>query len=312
MDDDLTSRLLRRRPIGTHRMLSISAGQTQHGEREEYLSEVSILRVFRAVALATTIAVAALLTLAAAPAAAKPLTWSLTPVQPVPQDGVPSEISGESCPGTNLCVAVTVTGDILTSTDPSGGVSDWSESDVDGVVGIDAVSCPTTGLCVADDASGDILTSTDPGTSGVGNWTITPVGWTGVSISCQSTALCLAGDENGNIYESVDPTGGMSAWAGVHVDSRPVISLSCPLSTLCVGGDDNGNVLVSDNPAGQSWTLEHVDAVDPITSMGCTPDEVCVGTDLNGDVVTTDNPNAAGGDWQVTQIDATSGSGIQL
>ena len=155
------------------------------------------LRAFRAAALSATIAGAILLAVAATPAGAKPLTWSLTSVQPVPEYGVPSEISGESCPGTNLCVAVTESGDILTSTDPSGGVSAWNESDVDGDIGIDAVSCPSTTLCVADDARGNILTSTDPGTSGVGSWAIAPVGWTGVSISCESTTLCLAGDENG-------------------------------------------------------------------------------------------------------------------
>ncbi len=160
------------------------------------------LRALRVAASSATIAGAILLAVAATPAAAKPLTWSLTSVQPVPEYGVPSEISGESCPVANLCVAVTESGDILTSTDPSGGASAWNESDVDGDIGLDAVSCPSTSLCVADDASGNILTSTDPGTSGVGSWAIAPVGWTGMSISCESMTLCLAGDESGNIYES--------------------------------------------------------------------------------------------------------------
>jgi hypothetical protein len=248
---------------------------------------------------------------ASAATAAKTVSWAVTAVQPLPEYGVPSEISGESCPDSDLCVAVTFTGDVLTSTDPTGGPSAWAVSDVDGAVGIDAVSCPGTDLCVAVDGEGDVLTSTDPGASGVGTWIITSVGWSGVSISCQSVSLCVAGDEQGDIYLSTDPTGGASAWTGVHVESRPVISMSCPQTTLCVGGDDNGNVVVSTDPTGQSWTVESVDAVDPVTSMSCTTGDVCVGTDLNGDVLTTNTPDTTGG-WTVTQIDTNGSNGVQF
>jgi hypothetical protein len=139
--------------------------------------KVSTAHSLKAVALAG-IAFAAILLVPGSVSAASPesLSWTVTAVKPVPKYGVPSEISGESCPSANLCVAVTVTGDVLTSTDPTEGASAWTVSDADDAIGIDALSCVGSDLCVAVDTEGDVLTSTDPGTSGVGSWTITPVG----------------------------------------------------------------------------------------------------------------------------------------
>ena len=79
-----------------------------------------------------------------------------------------------SCPSADLCVAADDDGDVVTSTDPTGGASAWTVTNVDGAKFIMDVSCPSAGLCVGVDNDGDVVTSTDP-TGGASAWTVTSV-----------------------------------------------------------------------------------------------------------------------------------------
>ena len=61
-----------------------------------------------------------------------------------------------------LCVAVDSDGNVVTSTNPTGGTSAWKMANPDGTNFLTAVSCPTASECVAVDGSGNTLISTNP------------------------------------------------------------------------------------------------------------------------------------------------------
>ena len=75
----------------------------------------------------------ATLTSPVALAAGSPLTWGA----PVLVDhqapfGNPDPLYGVSCPSSGLCVAVDRAGNVVTSTNPTGGAAAWTVTDVDG------------------------------------------------------------------------------------------------------------------------------------------------------------------------------------
>src|ERR1019366_9950291 len=85
-------------------------------------------------------------------AAGSPLTWSAPErVDHQPPFGYPTPLGGPSCPSSGLCVAVDNRGNLVTSSNPTGGAAAWTVTDVDGSNGLDGVSCPSSGLCVAVD-----------------------------------------------------------------------------------------------------------------------------------------------------------------
>lgn len=86
-------------------------------------------------------------------------------------------VTGVSCPSTSLCVAVDNNGDVVTSTNPTGGAADWTVTYLEPAA-LTGLSCPTSGLCVAVDQAGNVITSSDP-TGGPAAWTVTPVDGSG-------------------------------------------------------------------------------------------------------------------------------------
>jgi hypothetical protein len=81
-----------------------------------------------------------------------------------------------SCPTEHFCaltVSGSVTAQILTSANPTGGRRDWRAAHFSWErtnLAFSSVSCPSVRLCVAGDAWGDIFTSTHPGRRG---WRLT-------------------------------------------------------------------------------------------------------------------------------------------
>jgi hypothetical protein len=81
-------------------------------------------------------------------------------------------ITGISCPAANRCLAVDNNGDVITSTEPTGGAGAWQIENVLPYVpkpgyeptlnGMFAVSCPSVGFCAIAAADGTVLTNTDP------------------------------------------------------------------------------------------------------------------------------------------------------
>ena len=122
-----------------------------------------------------------------------------------------------------FCVAVDDTGDVLTSSNPSGGASAWSSVDVDGSNYLSGISCPSAGFCVAVDDAGDVLTSSNP-SGGASAWSSVDVDGSNYlsGISCPSAGFCVAVDQAGDVLTSSNPAGGASAWSIATVDAGNV------------------------------------------------------------------------------------------
>jgi FKBP-type peptidyl-prolyl cis-trans isomerase len=180
-----------------------------------------------------------LLTPGAVYATTSPLTGPWVPELAV--SGPDDRLRGISCPDVGFCAAVMVdtpdatatdpgnpTSDVLISTQPLGGATTWSRTEVtqeSDDVALSTIACPSSRLCVVGGSDGE-----------VGSW----------------------------IETSTDPTGGSSAWSGGALDqsigaSGPgeyaLIDLGCATTEFCVGFLEDQQVKVSDDPAGgfQTW-----------------------------------------------------------
>ena len=150
-------------------------------------------------------------------------------------------------PSTSLCVAVDDGGNVVTSTDPTGGAAKWTVTNVDGAVRALGVSCPSTTLCVAADDGGGVETSTDP-TGGADKWTFASFG-VGDAPSAVSCGLDRALRRHRLLRQRrhVDESDGRTgAWKVTNVDSAdPLTAVSCASATQCVAVDEVGNALTS-------------------------------------------------------------------
>lgn len=72
----------------------------------------------------------------------------------------PNFVHGVSCPSSGLCVAVDDSGNVVTSSNPTGGAAAWRVTNVDGTNSLRAVSCPSIALCFAVDSLGNVLIGT--------------------------------------------------------------------------------------------------------------------------------------------------------
>jgi hypothetical protein len=89
-------------------------------------------------------------------------------------------------------------GNIVTSTQPTGGARAWRVTRVDPHHVLYGVSCGSTALCVAADSAGNVVTSTNP-TGGPSSWKLTSVDSNAFfGVSC-GPALCAAADDAGNV-----------------------------------------------------------------------------------------------------------------
>jgi hypothetical protein len=227
--------------------------------------------------------------------------------------GVRNTMEDVSCLAGPLCVAVDNNGNVVTSTNPAGGPSAWTSTEIDGSNVINAVSCIAGPLCVAVDADGNILTSADP-TGGVSAWTVTDVdGATAIGgISCVAGPLCVAGDADANALTSFEPAGGALAWSSVALGAASFDPVSCASVSLCVGLDRGyGTFVSSSDPAGGSgaWTDEGNLLYTP-AAVSCVSTSLCVLVS-GGEVLTTTDPFTTPtedpGAWTATRVEPLSG-----
>jgi|GEM_PF-1735924 len=260
-------------------------------------------RRFWIAAFVGTLLACGLLATAGPALAASPLRWA----SPVPIDSQPPftasvAITGVSCPSVGLCVAVDGVGDVLASTDPTGGTGAWARTKV--TEGFDGVSCPSAELCVAV-GNGVLAASADP-TGGAGVWRVASVSRHLKAVSCASVSLCVATDGHGDVWASTNPTGGADAWSEVHVDEEALGGVSCPSVKLCVavGSEYGGDVVTSTDPAGGTgaWTVTDVDSGHTLYDVSCSSEGLCVATDNNGDVLTSTDPTGGASAWSSTHI----------
>ncbi len=255
--------------------------------------------------------------------------WNVTNVDgSVGPDSNGPRLTAVSCPSSGLCVAVDSGGNVVTSTNPTGGATAWKVTHLSVDI-LTAVSCPSSSLCVAvgerAGAGGNVVTSSDP-TGGVAAWTVTqvqglppfvPSGNVLSSISCSSNTFCVAGDYLGNLLMSTNPAGGATAWKVTHKGGAQctlsetgalcaVTAVSC-VSALCVATDYQGNMVTSANPGAgvAAWRATHLNTSTYLTSVSCTSTTLCVGVDNSGKVFSSSNPNGGAAAWKAASVDST-------
>jgi hypothetical protein len=164
-----------------------------------------------------------------------------------------SPLVAVSCPSVSFCVATDASGDVLTSTDPSGSASAWkiTHAVVPASNSFSALSCPSVTFCVAVTRHGDVVTSTDP-TGGARAWKITRLDGSTMldSVSCASRDFCIVGGLSETVFVSHNPAGGSSAWTQVRVTAQgteAMVALSCPSTRFCVGVDGGDGVHIYTN-----------------------------------------------------------------
>ncbi len=268
--------------------------------------------------------------LAASPAAAAGpgLVWSSPKM--VDAEGA---ILDMDCPNSKLCVGVDQSGDVVTTTIPTGSAADWSLANVLNR-SLSAVSCASGSLCVAVTDNecppstlcpevvepGAVVTSTDP-TGGSAAWSAAPIGGTGRLHDVDCTAgLCAALDINSQILTSPNPTGGSGAWSVADVAGSGTLELkgiSCPSASLCVavgremralGGGfsiEEDVVLTSANPTGGAgaWQKTYLELDSKLSAIDCPVTTFCLAVDESGQAWSSTDP--AGGDaaWAKRYID---------
>jgi hypothetical protein len=241
-------------------------------------------------------------------------------------DGRDTHLLGVSCPTASLCVAVSgeryTSGKVLTSTDPTGGASAWTVTQLDESLDLRGVSCGTPTLCVAVGQQGRLLFSTNP-TGGASAWAElgTPGGPGHLqAISCATTVLCVAGNAGGNLLTSTSP-GAASSWREANGGaSVQVTDASCLPSRQCVAVDNNGDVIASTDPtaAGNTWWRERlIPYVEPASELelplnglfgvSCSSISFCALVAADGQIFTNTDPFA-----QPSAVTKRSGKGRKV
>jgi hypothetical protein len=194
-----------------------------------------------------------------------------------------------SCPSASLCVAGDWDGDVVTSSNPTGGSDAWSVTHVDsnlvsgGTVGkptqaeIVSVSCPSESLCFASDGVGEVLTSQNP-TGGASAWrssratprvpapTPGPDLTSPISLTCPTVSLCAGLYSPTEVALTYQPLSGVE-WERVAVDpTRELNAISCPTASLCLAVDRTGDVIV-----GRLAPSTHVTAGPPASPTRPSP-----------------------------------------
>ena len=231
-------------------------------------------------------------------------------------------IDGVSCPSVSFCAAADDDGNVMTSTDPTGGTSKWTPpADIDANFPLAGIACPSSGFCVAIDVYGQVLTSTNPA-GGAGAWSA-PADVDGTtrlqSVSCAGTGLCVIGDSAGHLLASTDPGGGATKWSAPFAPvtgEGAITGISCPTTAFCAAATDDGRILTSTTPAGgagawsQAVQVMSINTVPPggarLTSISCPASNFCAAVDGQGYVATSSSPTTSS--WTHTnQIDTNQG-----
>jgi hypothetical protein len=233
-------------------------------------------------------------------------TWG-QPVQVDPSPTPPNQyaidagytLTSISCPYTSMCAAGDTQGNIVYSTNPTGGAGAWAVKSVDPGHVINGVSCPSFGECVAVDNAGNVIVAIGSSASNQkavnANWTVSHVDGNNsiLSISCFNY-LCAAGDSAGNILTNTDVgTTGWQITSNVTSTSSsrgiPAIgAISCGYTNFCVALN-GGYAITSTNPTGGSgaWHNGRIDQLGLIqagslTGINCISQTVCVAVDSAG------------------------------
>lgn len=223
-----------------------------------------------------------------------------------------------SCPSAHFCAVTawgSITADILTSANPTGGRRTWHVthfgSDETNFAFSD-ISCPSPRLCVASDAWGNIFTSTHPRRRGWRHAVVKGPGANGFdarNLSCPSTRLCVSVSVAG-IASSNRPAGGGRTWtvSPLPAPLGGVGTVGCSPS-LCVAGDLADNLLVSRTPAAgaAAWGRFNLgQGYNTLESISCPSSDLCVAGDNAGNIISSSNPGDGAAGWTARALPAMS------
>lgn len=231
------------------------------------------------------------------------------------------DFAGVVCPAVDLCLASSG-GELVTSTDPTGGIDDWTAASVPGGVDIGVPACVSTELCVAfgylasDPADLYEAFSTDPG-GGASTWSAVDLGysWSDLassSIACASVSLCLGIVPPDSLIQSTTPSAGIDSWTPSAslsaANGAPVYGITCPTTTLCAALDA-GAVLTSTDPSAgaSSWSVTG-DLISPtdyvggsLDSLTCAPETAFCAFDDDGGVWSSTDAAGGTGTWSTDE-----------
>lgn len=209
-------------------------------------------------------------------------------------------LTGISCPAVSFCAASDRQGSVLTSTDPTGGRSAWTQTQLP-ISQLNAIACPDAGLCVAA-GNGQLMVSTGP-TSGASAWQPVPLADAFSSVACASRNLCVAvgGDQIATSSDPADP----SSWTLGSITAGGLDGVACPSATLCTataGTGVSGDVVTSTDPAAgaATWSAGPLDSGHNLFGIACGSPAFCITGDGNGGVFTTANPAGGASAWSET------------
>lgn len=237
-----------------------------------------------------------------APAAHAP-AWHISHVAPAPSadELYPSvRVTGLSCPGAALCVAVDNRGDVLTSTDPGGGAPAWATTAVDGTIPLTGLSCSSPQFCAAVDLAGDLVYSADP-LGGAAAWHVEALPGLGLTafparldgdfpsaVSCSRSA-CVVATRGGELLASSTPASGAAGFGLLARDlAGGLEAVSCAPGPWCRAVDAHGQTLSSATPASGGWQGAAAGTRAPLTAVSCPVAELCAATDSAGEVISLD------------------------
>jgi hypothetical protein len=253
--------------------------------------------------LAAPVAVVALTASPAQAGSNPPLVWSAPEnIETVGPYSTGTALNSVSCPTTSLCVAGDAAGNVLTSTDPTGGASAWHLVPLASTGYVYGVTCATASFCSAL-VNGVAYTSTDPAEAT--SWTASQSATrltVAPYISCPDTGLCVAGGQYGNLNTSTDPSSANASWKPVKIDGGANLTgLACPTDSLCVATDGNGNVLISTDPTGgvSAWGTTDIDGAAGLSDLTCPSASFCMAADSLGRLVYSTNPTGGAAAWQL-------------
>ena len=224
-----------------------------------------------------------------------------------------------TCPTTTLCVAADNQGNILTSTNPTGGSADWTSrflSQPGGVIG--PITCGSASFCATSSGpSGSVIyVSSDP-TGGSAAWRRTvDIVLQPSALSCPSTHLCVAFGENGGkiqIATSTDPTARKPSWklTSPNKPDAAITGLTCVTTKFCVAVDSNGNVLTATDPAGGAadWHLVNINGSSPLGQITCPTTSFCAAIS-GGLLAYSTDPMGGAAAWKLTTSAPVASRGL--
>jgi len=216
-----------------------------------------------------------------------------------------------SCASRRLCIALSHTGDVATSTDPTGDAGAWRVRHVRALEGATSgVACVSGTLCLAVGGR-TVAFSRDPtapasrwNTRNLGPRTESVVGQESVlaGISCPSRSLCVIAAARA-IATSSKPTAQASAWRVVTFGATNILSaISCPMASLCAADDDDGHIVTSGRPAAGARTWRTISLPDSplISGVSCPSRSLCVAT-AGPSVAVSRDPTGGPGSWRTLE-----------